>query len=308
MAKILIVDDDTRSADMLLSQLAALRHDGVVESKSQHVIDRLRHEKYDLLVLDVMLPVMSGFELCREIRRDSDFFSLPIMIVSAMNSDEEIMHGLAQGADDYIGKPFDMNKLLQRIESLLRTATDQSATDPITSMPASDSTKREIQKRIIEGQTLALAYVELTSIREFGYKTNAESRAKAIRHLARALEQVAKAMHFEDFFAGHMGNGHFVCILPPGQADRFCENTRQVWLTHLDQFYTSIGQAKAYEIARIKGAQSNGAIPLLDVLCCVTYRNGRSAMTQQRLFEVLSQVRYRAHGARTGGVFIDRRL
>jgi DNA-binding response OmpR family regulator len=298
VAKILIVDDDRGAVDVLKSHLAARGHTCRSERRGNDALDVLKAEPFDLVILDVMLPGASGFEVCRSIRRDSDLYTTPILIVSAMNGEEELHHGLAQGADDYVVKPFEIQNVLQRVEALLRANADHPTIDEVTSVPGVGSTKRELQRRVCCRGGFALAYSELLCLREFSSCYGTEARRKAIRHLGRALVQCGRDFDSEEFFVGHMGGGHFVCVLPPEHATDYCTLVRSAWKQHLDKFYSSIGHPDGI---------SNPNVPTLDVLFCATLRDPKDVVTPQQLFEILSQIRLKASAGHTGGVHLDRR-
>ncbi len=273
------------------------------------MLERARQDTPDLLVLDVMLPGTSGFEICRRVRADAHLYTLPILIVSAMRGEEEVMHGLAQGADDYVVKPFEPAQVVQRVEALLRVSGN-NLTDSLTGMPGVDAIRREIQKRISLREIFGFAYVELLHIRPFGFKYGAEPRDKAIRHLSRALAKCGEDTAPEQHFIGHMGNGHYVCILPPAKVQDFCDRTWKLWSAHIEDFYKSIGQEAAYRnaIAQSGTGGMRTGVPLLDVLCCLTVHDRRPNATPQKLFEVLSQIRHKALAQHRGGVFVDQRI
>ncbi|MFA6241630.1 MAG: response regulator [Candidatus Hydrogenedentales bacterium] len=261
------------------------------------MVDLVRSDKYDLLILDVMLPHTSGFEICRQIRRDPENYTLPILILSAMNSEEEIYHGLAQGADDFVSKPFDAMNLVQRAEALLRAGTAGVAIDDLTSLPGAEATKRELQRRISLKMSLALVHTELVGLREFGRKYGPEARSKGIRHLGRALAQCAQELAPDDSFVGHMGGGHFMSILPREKVQTFCKWVNKVWESHMTKFLSGLAPTTAPRPGE----------RLLPAVFCVTVRERRDSTTPQQMFEVLSQLRHMALEANTGGVYLDRR-
>ena len=80
------------------------------------------------------MPDVCGFEICRRVRADHGLFTTPVMLVSQMAAEEEIQHGLAQGADDYLAKPFDFNLLQGRIMSLLANSASVGETDALTGL------------------------------------------------------------------------------------------------------------------------------------------------------------------------------
>lgn len=306
MAKILIVDDDKRTAETLRNTLTAGGHTCTVEPSGVRAIEIARTAGFDVIVLDVMLPGVSGFEICRRIRRDADLYTMPILILSAMSSEEEVMHGLSQGADDYVTKPFDMNNLVQRIESLVRANSDVNAVDALTSLPGADSTKRELQRRISRQDGFGVAYVELLQIREFSYRCGADARGKAIRRLGRALVQCGADLQVTDLLAGHMGGGHFVCVMDPAVCEQYCAAVHKIWTENLGRLYASLGLEREYN-AMVNKLADAPKTPILDVLCCVTTHDGKEAINSKNVFEILSHIRHRALESQSGGIHRDRR-
>jgi len=304
MARILIVDDDTRVTDVIAHNLTAGGHQCHVITNGKQVTETLAAESYDLLILDVMLPGASGFEICRRVRQSPDCYTMPVIIITAMAGEEEVMHGLAQGADDYIIKPFDVNNLRQRAEALLRAHAEGANRDRLTSLPTGDTTKREIQRRAIAHEPFVLGYAELVGIREFGYQAGQDAREKAIRHFARVLKGVGSEIKSDKFFVGHMGGGHFVCLLPPETADWYCNGVRKIWQKHLHEFYASVGQEKLSDTSD-PAKRTPGR---LEVLFCLTSHSSKQPLTPQSMFEVLSNMRLKAHAAQRGGVYMDKRL
>jgi len=307
VATILIVEDDPKTRDFVRQHLEGAGHRCLVSSGGDHALDAAKSEKVDLLVLDVMMPGgPSGFELCRRIRADADLYATPILILSAMCSEEEIMHGLAQGADDYVAKPFDVARLLQRIDMLLRANTDVNALDDMTELPGANAVKREIQKRISRHEVFSLACVEMMRLREFSFQCGAESRGKAIRHLARGLQLCAKDIPFESFLVGHMGGGYFVCILDTERTEVYLHRLLQLWEKHMPDFYESIGQARGFKEAKA-GHVGAGVAPLIELLICVVHRHSKDMFSSQELFDTIMKIRGNALANNAPGIHSDRR-
>jgi two-component system response regulator RegX3 len=117
-ANILVVEDEPAIREGLLDVLVF--HGYAVDSAETgpQGLDKARTGKFDLILLDIMLPGMDGYEICDRIR--SEDLSQPIIMLTAKTSDEEIVHGLKLGADDYVSKPFSIQQLVLRIEAVLR--------------------------------------------------------------------------------------------------------------------------------------------------------------------------------------------
>jgi len=116
--RILVVEDEAAIRTGLIDVLVYHGYDADGVGDGREGFQRAATGKYDLVVLDVMLPSMSGFDICTEIRaRDRD---QPIIMLTARVSDDDIVRGLSLGADDYVAKPFSIAQLLLRIEAVLR--------------------------------------------------------------------------------------------------------------------------------------------------------------------------------------------
>ncbi|KKB34948.1 MULTISPECIES: response regulator transcription factor [Bacillaceae] len=117
MIKALLVDDEKRMLDLLALYLRP--HSFICKKaiSAKEALSFLKEETFDIVLIDIMMPEMNGWELCQEIRKDSD---IPIIMVSAREQKEDIIKGLKLGADDYVTKPFDEDELLARIEAVLR--------------------------------------------------------------------------------------------------------------------------------------------------------------------------------------------
>jgi DNA-binding response OmpR family regulator len=122
--RVLLVEDDPSIREMVVLGLgnAGFRVSSCADGREG--LERLRHDTFDLAVLDVMLPTLDGFEITREIRRDS---RLPIVMLTARADATDVIVGLELGADDYVTKPFDMPVLVARCRSVLRRAASEPA-------------------------------------------------------------------------------------------------------------------------------------------------------------------------------------
>jgi len=121
-ARILIVEDEEPLALLLRYNLEADGYEVETAARGDEADSRLRETVPDLIVLDWMLPGLSGIELCRRLRSRPETRALPIIMLTARGEESERVRGLATGADDYIVKPFSVPELIARVRALLRRA------------------------------------------------------------------------------------------------------------------------------------------------------------------------------------------
>ena len=129
--KILIVDDDENIANLISLYLTKECFETKTEHDGQSALDTFKDYNPDLVLLDIMLPGIDGYEVCREIRKDS---KVPIIMLSAKTEVFDKVLGLELGADDYIIKPFDSKELVARVKAVLRryTAPAKEASKPVS--------------------------------------------------------------------------------------------------------------------------------------------------------------------------------
>jgi putative two-component system response regulator len=118
--RILIVDDQANNTELLEAYLAPLGYDIIIASSGKKALERLSGGEIDLILLDVMMPEMDGFEVTRLIREDENHRTLPIILVTALHETEDRIKGIDAGCDDFISKPIERMELLARVRSLLK--------------------------------------------------------------------------------------------------------------------------------------------------------------------------------------------
>ena len=150
---ILVVEDDAAIADAVSYALEAEGFQVETAGDGEQALDRARAKNFDLMVLDLRLPKVSGIEVCRTLRGES---TIPILMLTAKDSEVDRVVGLEVGADDYVTKPFSMAELMSRVRAILRRRRlDQEAADPLRRIGALelDLVRHEVR---IEDQTIRL--------------------------------------------------------------------------------------------------------------------------------------------------------
>ena len=157
--KILLVDDELSVQKLLAFPLRREGYDVISALDGQEALDRLSDTTFDLVVLDLMLPNVDGFEVCRQVRSRS---SVPIIMLTAKTEEIDKVLGLELGADDYITKPFSVREFRSRVKAVLRRAA-LSKSDEASREPLEDGDLRvDFDKRAVTlaGEPVRLTYVE----------------------------------------------------------------------------------------------------------------------------------------------------
>lgn len=146
MNKVLIIDDDKELCALIKRSVLSEDIEADFCNMGKEGLQKLKEREYQLVILDVMMPGMDGFETLEEIRKES---SLPILMFTSKNDSASKVRGLRAGADDYLTKPFDMDELIARIVSLIRRYTRFNQQDGISQQLEFDGLKIDIENRSV---------------------------------------------------------------------------------------------------------------------------------------------------------------
>lgn len=119
-SRILVVDDLVENAELLRDILEGEGHGVVIADSGERALEMIAAETPDLILLDIMMPGMDGFEVCRRLKRDKATESIPIIMVTVLDQIEDIEKGVDAGTDDFLTKPVNALELTTRVKSLLR--------------------------------------------------------------------------------------------------------------------------------------------------------------------------------------------
>jgi len=215
---VLVVDDDPDVARFVEVNLRSAGYEVTVASDGEEALERAVELRPDLVLLDVMMPKLDGFEVAQRLRRDSRTSSSSIIMLTAKALSSDKVLGLSSGADDYIIKPFDPVELLARVKGTLRRAREMRALSPLTGLPGNIRIQEEIRRRVGEDQPFALLYADLDHFKAYNDHYGFVRGDRAIQSLALLCTEVVHELVGPEGFVGHVGGDDFLLIVPPDPA------------------------------------------------------------------------------------------
>lgn len=219
---IAIVDDDKDLGAIIYRRLREVGYKCILIPESKKAFPVIKSKKPDLAILDVMMPKVSGFELCRQIRRDPLIFMMPVLMLSALGGEPEINHARQQGADDYLIKPFDIGTLFGKVKSLMEMHARTMKVNPITGFHGVDHMKRLLTNRLLREELIAVCYVSLMHFVPYARAFGEEKRHEAVRLLADILKDVARDSGVYECEISHLGSADFMVMLSAKDFERYC--------------------------------------------------------------------------------------
>ncbi len=306
MSKILLVDDDVDLAELVKTKLVAEGHEVIAVNTGEGVFELAKQVKPEIAVLDIMLPGVTGYQICRKFRKDPELYPMAILILTALGEEPEIIHGLEQGADDYLIKPFKLDKLTEKLASLAALLASLGQRNPVTNLPGTDAIKREVNHRLARGSEVAVVYIDMTGFKAYCAAKGAEGQRKALEFVSKMIVGLMRSMGIYETFVAHMGGEHFVVLMQIEDYERFCSTLVSTFDQTVRQLYSDTEANQGFIMAKNKrGGESR--YPLMALSVGVSHNQHRQFKSAKKVFEVLAQVRQKAQPENTSVVFVDRR-
>lgn len=307
MSRILIVDDDVDLAELIQTKLRAEGHQVAVINTGEGAFEYAKQVKPDICILDIMLPGTTGYQICRKIRKDPELYRCAILILTALGEEPEILHGLEQGADDYLVKPFKLERLMDKIASLSALLQAVETRNRVSNLPGTDAIKREINHQLARGNAIALVYVDVFGFKYYAASRGAEGQAAAVEFVSRLLVNLTRDMGIYECYTAHMGGEHFVVLLKFEDYERFTNQLVEVF----DQQVRKLYQQREIDQGYIMTADRTGTevkCPIMALSIGVAHNQLRPFKSAKKMFEVLAQVRQMAQPKSGKSViFVDQR-
>jgi PleD family two-component response regulator len=211
-ARILIADDEPHIRRILQFLLEKEGFEIELVSDGEEAWKAVASFHPDLVLLDLMMPKMDGFEVLKIIRTGFETARLPVILLTAKGEEEDKVKGLRGGANDYIMKPFNHDELMLRVSNLLEATRREREANPLTGLPGNRAIEREIQKRISSDDDFAFMYIDIDRFKSFNDRYGYSRGDRAISFLAGVLVGNTQKYGAGNEFVGHVGGDDFVVV------------------------------------------------------------------------------------------------
>jgi PleD family two-component response regulator len=215
--QILIVEDQHATADMLRSYFETQGYTVVTVGWGEDAINFVEETIPDLVMLDIRLPDINGYEVCRHLRTHERTKHVPIIFLTERREKSAKLRGLKLGAIDYITKPFDIQELRLRVRNVLQRSHGEVASHPITNLPTGLLVDQELDV-LLRRPNWALLSVGLRGLKRFSEDYGFVARDDVLRSVAAILTHI-RDDHAPGAFIGHLDTADLLLILEPDQID-----------------------------------------------------------------------------------------
>jgi diguanylate cyclase (GGDEF)-like protein len=263
-ARVLVVEDDPATRQMLADLLADGDFDVSTAATGERGLDLLRSDPPSLVLLDQMLPGMSGVDVCRRIRSDSNLDAIPVVMLTAITRSSDHIAGLDAGADDYVTKPFHAGELVARLRSHLRRSRRERQLNPLTGLPGNLAIDDEIKGRLHSDAPFAVAWIDLDNFKVFNDCYGFSAGDRVIERTGRLLCDVLKHLDPAACFAGHIGGDDFAVIMALDLIEKAGRMIVEQFDRLVPAFYRPVDLEQGYVVATSRTGQQQH-FPLMSI-------------------------------------------
>lgn len=235
-SKILVVEDDQDLAEMLNSYLRVQGYEVITSHWGEEGIQSAQNERPDLLILDIRLPDIDGFEVARRLRADRKTSKIPIIFLTERRERNDKLAGLELGADDYITKPFDVQEMRLRVRNVLKRSKQDSLTNPVTGLPEGPLVEERLSDCLQKDGPGALGIL-IENIELFRDAYGFVAKDDVLRAFSLILTNAMRESGLDDGFVGHLTPTDFVMIIGQNQLSGMVDRIQSKLEQSLDFFY-----------------------------------------------------------------------
>lgn len=234
--KILIIEDDLDVAEMLNAYFRVQGYEVFTVNWGEDGVRSAQTVHPDLVILDIRLPDIDGYEVARRLRGDRRTQDIPIIFLTEKRERADRLQGLELGADDYITKPFDVQELRLRVRNALKRMSQGSLTNPVSGLPEGPLVDEHLTEAM-KSNSLGLLVVSLENMDAFREAYGFVASDDVLRAVSVMITNTLREASNADDFLGHMTPAEFVLIVPPGNLTALHERLRSRLDQSLDYFY-----------------------------------------------------------------------
>jgi diguanylate cyclase (GGDEF)-like protein len=304
--KVLVVDDSLTIREIVKSTLIRGGYQVVTASNGIEALEKAERECPDLILLDVVMPLMDGLEACQRLRSNVKTTQIPIIMLTDRSKVYDKIAGLKSGADDYMTKPFDPLELVARVSTHISRTELIKAVNPLTGLPGSSWVESEIVMRIKHGKKFAVGYVDLDNFKPFNDFYGFSRGDKVIKLVADIITATLQQFGGHDDLAGHIGGDDFIFVTTPDTVETISGEIVKKFDEKIPAFYGKADRDKGFIVTSDRQGREQ-EFPIMTISIGVVSNARRKLTCVAELSAIGAEVKAHAKCLPGSNYFIDRR-
>jgi DNA-binding response OmpR family regulator len=244
--RMMIVEDDPDISNMLRIYFQSQGYGVAVAQRGEDALEMCLPALPHVVILDIMLPDMDGYDVCRELRGDLLTTHIPIIFLTQKDTRDDKIHGLELGADDYITKPFDLEELKLKVQNTLQ----RTVLDPVTGLPRSGLVEDQLASLFFRPPDWALLYFSINNLDAFNAVYGPVASEEVLRFTAMNLVQAMDANATPFNFIGHVGSNDFIIVTEKDLAEPLVKDITRRFDAKVELYYDWQARERGHLLVR----------------------------------------------------------
>jgi diguanylate cyclase (GGDEF)-like protein len=264
-ARILVVDDDSAFSDIISLILTREGHLVTTASSAEEALAALPSADPELVISDVEMPGMSGFDFVRKLQASPVHRHIPVILMSARRvSASDRVDGLSMGSDDYLLKPIVPQELTARVRAVLRRTEIGLDANPLTRLPGNSTILKIFEQRLADKTPFAALYADLNHFKAYNDRYGFLKGDEVLKFTAKVLVSTTQAVSGGKDFVGHIGGDDFIVVTEPARAETLAQAVISEFDRGIPAFYNEEDRARG--TVEITDRQGNRVtVPLMGI-------------------------------------------
>ncbi|MBN1642731.1 MAG: response regulator [Anaerolineae bacterium] len=259
--RILVVEDDFDISNLLRIYFDSQGYEVTVAAKGGEALALCRRNLPNVIILDIQLPDIDGYQVCRRLRENLRTSHIPILFLTQRDERSDKITGLELGADDYITKPFDIEELKLRVQNAIKRAQWENLTSPTTGLPSGKLIEEQL-RRLMRHQEWAVLYVGINHIAGFNEAYGFVAGDDVFRFAAMVLSDGVDQYGTDADFIGHVGADNFMIISKVEHAEDIRSYITERFKDEVGTFYSFRDRERGYIVLKDEDGQEKH-VPLM---------------------------------------------
>ncbi len=253
-ARLLLVEDDLDISNMLRIYFAGLGYDVDYAIRGGEALEKTRQVMPHLIILDIMLPDIDGYGVCRTLRMNTRTSHIPVIFLTQRDERSDRLQGLELGADDYITKPFDIEELKLRVQNAIARSERESLTDPQSGLPAGRLIEDQL-RRLIRQKGWSYMDIRLNQYDPFKDVYGFIAGNDVLRFTGMVLGEVVDELGSTNDFLGHAGGDNFIIMTTDEKAEAMRQKIKARFAEGVLAHYNFMDRQQGYILSPDKNGQ-----------------------------------------------------
>jgi len=287
---ILVVDKDAENFSLIESRLEARGFVVTAATASEQALRLLEGQNFDLILIAADMEIVNGEELTVRIRKASSSCFVPVIMMLGEHQLAELLHGVQQGFDDFLIKPFDPLTLQLRILLNIRRAEDRMQANPLTKLPGNIAIEKTVKDKILSGEKYSVCYLDINNFKSFNDLYGYDKGDDVIRQAARIIAHAARKHDPGHPFIGHVGGDDFIVVTQPEHESKFAKECIREFDRIIPTYYAAEDIKRGHvQVKNRKG--KNEKFPLMSISIATVTNLNKKYSSPAEIAQVAAEVK-----------------